>query len=205
MSQVKPQEKENRMYQEMKKAAWERLRSCDPLEIAKKAGVLFDEKESVFSFVSLGRQIRVAYPGFQVEGALEGWHELVILHYLEMAKGEPLSGKLITFGQLPQGLVRGGGMDRETEKALGEYFGDGQVERITENCERLGAKIVESKADFTAVFEFLPRYPVTMNLWFADDEFPGTGKLLIDSSAEYYLSVEDAVTVGMVLLEELKR
>ena len=69
MSQVKPQEKENRMYQEMKKAAWERLRSCDPLEIAKKAGVLFDEKESVFSFVSLGRQIRVAYPGFQVEGA----------------------------------------------------------------------------------------------------------------------------------------
>ena len=44
-----------------------------------------------------------------------------------------------------------------------------------------------------------------MNLWFADDEFPGTGKLLIDSSAEYYLSVEDAVTVGMVLLEELKR
>ena len=203
MTQVKPQE--NRMYQEMKKAAWERLRSCAPLEIAKKAGVLFDEKESAFSFVSLGKQIRVSYPGFQVEGALEEWHELVILHYLEMADGMPLSGDLITFGQLPQGLVRGGETDRETEKTLGEYFGDGQVEKITEICERLGAKIAESKADFTAVFEFLPRYPVTMNLWFADDEFPGTGKLLLDSSAGHYLSVEDAVTVGMVLLEALKR
>ena len=203
MTQVKPQE--NRMYQEMKKAAWERLRSCAPLEIARKAGVLFDEKESAFSFVSLGKQIRVAYPGFQVEGALEEWHELVILHYLEMADGTPLSGNLITFGQLPQGLVRGGETDRETEKTLGEYFGDGQVEKITEICERLGAKIAESKADFTAVFEFLPRYPVTMNLWFADDEFPGTGKLLLDSSAGHYLSVEDAVTVGMVLLEALKR
>lgn len=203
MTQVKPQE--NRMYQEMKKAAWERLRSCDPLEIARKAGVLFDEKESAFSFVSLGKQIRVAYPGFQVEGALEEWHELVILHYLEMADGTPLSGDLITFGQLPQGLVRGGETDRETEKTLGEYFGDGQVEKITEICERLGAKIAESKADFTAVFEFLPRYPVTMNLWFADDEFPGTGKFLLDSSAGHYLSVEDAVTVGMVLLEALKR
>lgn len=203
MTQVKPQE--NRMYQEMKKAAWERLRSCAPLEIARKAGVLFDEKESAFSFVSLGKQIRVAYPGFQVEGALEEWHELVILHYLEMADGTPLSGDLITFGQLPQGLVRGGETDRETEKTLGEYFGDGQVEKITEICERLGAKIAESKADFTAVFEFLPRYPVTMNLWFADDEFPGTGKLLLDSSAGHYLSVEDAVTVGMVLLEALKR
>ena len=203
MTQVKPQE--NRMYQEMKNAAWERLRSCDPLEIARKAGVLFDEKESAFSFVSLGRQIRVSYPGFQVEGALEEWHELVILHYLEMADGMPLSGDLITFGQLPQGLVRGGETDRETEKTLGEYFGDGQVEKITEICERLGAKIAESKADFTAVFEFLPRYPVTMNLWFADDEFPGTGKLLLDSSAGHYLSVEDAVTVGMVLLEALKR
>ncbi len=203
MTQVKPQE--NRMFQEMKKAAWERLRSCDPLEIAKKAGVLFDEKESAFSFVSLGKQIRVSYPGFQVEGALEEWHELVILHYLEMADGTPLSGDLITFGQLPQGLVRGGETDRETEKTLGEYFGDGQVEKITEICERLGAKIAESKADFTAVFEFLPRYPVTMNLWFADDEFPGTGKFLLDSSAGHYLSVEDAVTVGMVLLEALKR
>ena len=203
MSQAKPQD--NRMFQEMKKAAWERLRSCDPLETAKKAGVLFDENEGAFSFASLGRQIRVDYPGFRVEGALGEWHELVILHYLEMAEGAPLSGKLITFGQLPQGLVRGGGMDRETEKTLGEYFGDGQVEKITEASERLGAKIVESKADFTAVFEFLPRYPVTMNLWFGDDEFPGTGKLLLDSSAEHYLSVEDAVTVGMVLLEELKR
>lgn len=203
MTQVKPQE--NRMYQEMKKAAWERLRSCDPLEIARKAGVLFDEKESAFFFVSLGKQIRVSYPGFQVEGALEEWHELVILHYLEMADGTPLSGELITFGQLPQGLVRGGETDRETEKTLGEYFGDGQVEKITEICERLGAKIAESKADFTAVFEFLPWYPVTMNLWFADDEFPGTGKFLLDSSAGHYLSVEDAVTVGMVLLEALKR
>lgn len=202
MTQVKPQE--NRMYQEMKKAAWERLRYCDPLEIARKAGVLFDEKESAFFFVSLGKQIRVAYPGFQVEGALEEWHELVILHYLEMADGTSLSGDLITFGQLPQGLVRGGETDRETEKTLGEYFGDGQIEKITEICERLGAKIAESKADFTAVFEFLPRYPVTMNLWFADDEFPGTGKFLLDSSAGHYLSVEDAVTVGMVLLEALK-
>ncbi len=203
MSQAQPQD--NRMFQEMKKAAWERLRSCDPLEIAKKAGVLFDEKERVFSFASLGKQIRVNYPGFQVEGALGEWHELVILHYLGMAEGTPLSKKLITFGQLPQGLVRGGGTDRETEKALGEYFGDGQVEKIKEICEGLGAKIVESKADFTAVFAFLPRYPVTMNLWFGDDEFPGTGKLLLDSSAEHYLSVEDAVTVGMILLEELKQ
>ena len=87
MSQAQPQD--NRMFQEMKKAAWERLRSCDPLEIAKKAGVLFDEKERVFSFASLGKQIRVNYPGFQVEGALGNgmsWLFCIIWGWL---KGRP--------------------------------------------------------------------------------------------------------------------
>lgn len=197
-------DQDNRMFQEMKKAARERLKSCSPGEIEKRAGVLFEEKESAFYLDSLGEKVKVTYPEFQVDGAAGEWHELVILHYLEMADGTPLSGELITFGQLPQGLVRGGKMDLEIEKKLGDFFGNSQAERMAEVCMPLGAGIGESRADFTAVFDFLPRYPVTMNLWFSDDEFAGTGKFLLDSSAEHYLSVEDAVTVATILLDRLK-
>ncbi|MCI9175535.1 MAG: DUF3786 domain-containing protein [Lachnospiraceae bacterium] len=165
---------------------------------------MFEGKESAFYLDSLGGRVRVSYPDFLVEGAVNEWHELVILHYLEMADGTPLSGELITFGQLPQGMVRGGGMDRESEKILGDSFGDSRAERMTEVCKSLGARILESKADLTAVFDFLPRYPITMNLWFSDDEFTGTGKLLLDRSAEHYLSVEDAVTAAAILLDILK-
>ena len=54
-----------------------------------------------------------------------------------------------------------------------------------------------------AVFPVLPRYPVTLKIWFADEEFPASGKLFLQDHADHYLSVEDAVTVGEILLQKL--
>ena len=47
---------------------------------------------------------------------------------------------------------------------------------------------------------FLPRWPVMLNLWFADDEFDGSARLLVDKSADHYLSIEDAVTVADIVI-----
>ena len=44
---------------------------------------------------------------------------------------------------------------------------------------------------------------MTLKLWFADEEMPGSGRLLLDKSASHYLSVEDAVTAGELLLQKL--
>ena len=40
-------------------------------------------------------------------------------------------------------------------------------------------------------------------LWFADEEIPGSGRLFLDRSASHYLTVEDTVTAGSVLMEAL--
>ena len=77
-------------------------------------------------------------------------------------------------------------------------------ERLCRVCERLGAQLVEERADLCAVFPFLPRYPIWMKVWFADDEFVASGKLLVSRSADHYLTIEDAVTVGELLLSKLK-
>lgn len=61
---------DNRMFLEMKKAAWERLKSCRTEEIVKKAGVIFEEKESAFYLNSFGGRVSVTYPGFQVKDAV---------------------------------------------------------------------------------------------------------------------------------------
>ncbi len=37
----------------------------------------------------------------------------------------------------------------------------------------------------------------------ADEEFPASGKLLLDASADHYLMIEDAVTAGQILIEKL--
>ena len=80
---------------------------------------------------------------------------------------------------------------------------DKNSEEIQKACKNLGAEFSETKADLCAVFPVLPRYPVTLKIWFADDEFPTSGKLFLQDNADHYLSVEDAVTVGEILLQKL--
>lgn len=46
---------------------------------------------------------------------------------------------------------------------------------------------------------------MTFNIWFADEELEGSGRMLLNANAEHYLSVEDAVTAGELILEELTR
>ena len=62
-----------------------------------------------------------------------------------------------------------------------------------------------SNADFAVEFAFLPNLPVTLKLWFADEDFGASGRMLLDAGADRYLTIEDAVTVGELLLERLCR
>ena len=48
------------------------------------------------------------------------------------------------------------------------------------------------------------QYSIWLKVWFADDEFEASGKLLVSKSADHYLTIEDAVTVGELLLSKLK-
>ena len=78
-----------------------------------------------------------------------------------------------------------------------------EVEELRRRCLALGAELLPSNADLCARFPFLPRYPLWLRLWFGDEEFPASGRLFLDESAAHYLTVEDAVTVGGLLLERL--
>lgn len=198
--------KENRAFTEMLAVAQSRLAGRSPLEIAEKARVTFDQEQQAFLFSSLGENIIVHYPSYEVEPKLEEWHHLVILHYLEMADGTPLGQRFVAFGDLRDGMVRGGGFDRTCEQTMARYFGKKPLENLQTVCTALGAKLKDSNADLCAVLPFLPQYPVTWKLWLAEeeDEIDGSGRLFLDSSADHYLSIEDAVTVGTIILDRLR-
>ena len=87
------------------------------------------------------------------------------------------------------------------------YFGKKPLENLQAVCTALGAKLEDSNADLCAVLPFLPQYPVTWKLWLAEeeDEIDGSGRLFLDGSADHYLSIEDAVTVGTIILDRLQR
>lgn len=191
----------DQLFSNMYQAALERLKACSPEKISQLGGVKFDGK--AFTFESLGQKITVTYPEYQVTPQLSQWHILTILHYLALADGRPLTGAQITFAQQKDGLIRGGGFDRDTEKLIQEKIGLLSPEELEQRCLAQGAVLEQSNADLCARFSFMPHYPVWLKIWFADDEFPPSGRLLLDASAEHYLSIEDSVTAGGVILEKL--
>ncbi len=197
--------RENRAFEEMLLPARKRLENRGPAELAKNSGAVYDPQASLLKIASLGQTLEVAFPGAICRQGLEEWHHLLLLHYLDLADGTPVSDRLISFGSLKDGVIRGTRFDRTVEQELERFLRDkelGEVERI---CRTLGAEKVESKADLTMVFPFFPYYPVTVNIWSADEEFAPSGKMLLSESADHYLTVEDAVTVGEVLLRLLER
>lgn len=192
---------ENRQFELMLEAARSRLLRHVPEEISEKAGVRYEN--GVFWVRTLGRRVEIQWPAGKITSPVSKWHALTLLHYLDLADGTPLTGRTITFSQYKDGLVRGGGLDRNTELIVRRDLGVLPREELARRCETLGAELLPSNADFCARFDFAPRYPVWLKVWFADEEFPASGRLLVDESAPSYLTIEDAVTVGALILDEL--
>ncbi len=195
---------DNRAFQQMLLSAKERICVHAPEEIAQKSGAVFHKDKSYFELQSLDQRIQIAFPECKFQPWIDEWQQLVILHYLDLADGTAVSPQMTSFGALKDGLIRGTKFDHDMERELGSFL-DGMTQgQLCRICERLGAQFVEERADLCAVFPFLPRYPIWLKVWFADDEFGASGKLLVNRSADHYLTIEDAVTVGELLLSKLK-
>ena len=192
---------ENRQFELMLEAARSRLLRHVPEEISEKAGARYEN--GAFWVRTLGRRVEIQWPAGKITPPVSTWHTLTLLHYLDLADGTPLTGRTITFSQYKDGLVRGGGLDRNTELIVRRDLGVLPREELARRCETLGAELLPSNADFCARFDFAPRYPVWLKVWFADEEFPTSGRLLVDEGAPSYLTIEDAVTVGALILDEL--
>ena len=192
---------ENRQFEMMFAVARERLAQHTPEDIAEKSGAQYADDS--FSLKTFGQAVTVRLPDCAVQPPLSQWHTLTLLHYLDLADGAPPSGRMISFSQYKDGLVRGGGLDRNAELIVRRDLGVLPPEELARRCLSMGAELLPSNADFCAHFSFLPRCSLWLKVWFADDELPPSGRLLIDESAPHYLTIEDAVTAGSLILDAL--
>lgn len=195
---------ENRQYAEMLNAAIDKLRKYTPQEIVEKSNVDFDEEKSEFRFKSLGQEMHLSYPEFDLTPSFDMWYHLTVLQYIDTADGTPLGDSLISLSDFKDGgVVRGTSFDRECDRLISKYIGDKDVDLVKKACGDMGAEIIKSKADLSVKFSFMPNYPLVVNIWFADDELEGSGKVLVNSSAEHYLTVEASGSVATIVLNQL--
>ncbi len=194
--------KNNRQYLQMLKAAKEKLKTLDPLEIARTTGFTWDD--NFFETGTLGIPIQIHWPDCEITPKLDMWHHLTILQYMAGADETPLTGHYISLCDFREGgLVRGSSFDRENDRTIA-IIGKHDMAAIQKAAEKLGGTKIPGKSDISIRFSFLPKLPMVLNLWLEDEDFPASGKVLLDAAVENILQVEAAGTAAGILLEKLK-
>lgn len=114
---------------------------------------------------------------------------ILILHYLTLAKGTPLSNKMIAYQELQEGATYYPTFLKRSVKPLVDYFGPSPEKLLSISSELGGYRT--NFGDVAATIPAFDRVPITLVLWRGDDEFPPNANILFDSTVLDYLSVED--------------
>ncbi len=183
------------------------LSRANPELMAKRAQVIYDSNKKAFIVPFLGREYSVTYPAGDVSLIGAGEVPLVIkvciLHYLTKASEAGLTGKYISFKELPDGAIYSGPFNNRAIRPLVSIFGL-KPQLLVAAGVKLGGKEVDL-GDYAVTINVFPKIPVTFVIWEGDDEFEPSGNILYDSSACFHLETEDYAILPGLILSELKK
>jgi len=152
----------------------------------------------------LGQPCQIVLPDSAVLGeekiALR--EKILILHYFIRARGTPLTGRIITYKELPEGVYFPT-FHKRAVKPLLDHFGP-HPERIITAAERLGG-IKADYGDAAVTINAFRYVPVTLVLWRGDGEFAPEGNILFDSTIPDYLATEDITILAETISWRLVR
>ena len=153
-----------------------------------------------------GRPIRIACPEWQAypvgeENPLSAYDQALLLYYLTIADGEPLSGEWIAFSDLPDGRFYNQAFQGYSGKELARAFQDDRAafERAAQALDGLRKPL----GDAAYMFQALPRVPLMAVFWQGDEEFPSTCQVLFDAAARHYLPTDAYAILGSTLTRRL--
>jgi hypothetical protein len=146
-----------------------------------------------------GQARRITWPEVRVtpgngQGEISLPEQILILHYLLNASGEPLTGQTIDFRQVPEGGFYWSAFVSRAKKPLLEIFGS-DLPLYAKVAATLGGEPLPL-GDAAARFMAFPRVPITHVLWGGDEEFPPEATILFDETIPHYLSTEDIAALS---------
>jgi len=192
------------------KLAGEQLAGVDIKEQCRRSGAEYKRAGSkeIVTVEFLNQPYQVTLPDVDVsrvdtEAEVPASDKILILHYLTLASGVPLSGKLIAFQELPEGASYLRTFAKRSIEPLVKYFSP-EPERLIELSERLGGQKVDY-GDAAVKINGFKMVPVTLVLWRGDEEFPPRGNILFDSTIAEYLSTYDITVLCDAIVWRLVR
>jgi len=165
-------------------------------EQCRKSGAQHLPSQQAIALQYLSQTYLLTYPDARISLRDKGEEvplldQILLLHYFTQAKGTPLSNKLISFKELPEGAGYFPTFYKRAIKPLVTYFGS-QPRRLIDMALSLGGHEADY-GDASATIKALNRVPLTLVLWEGDKEFPPEGSIMFDRTISDYLPTEDII------------
>lgn len=129
--------------------------------------------------------------------------KILILHYFTRAAGTPLSGKIITYKELQEGInYYPTFFKRAIEPVINNFKNEPQ--KLLVAAAALGGH-KSDYGDIAVTIDAFPYVPLTVVLWQGDKEFPADGNIMFDSTIPDYLPTEDITILCEVIAWKLVR
>jgi hypothetical protein len=152
----------------------------------------------------LDRTYLVSYPHFEFEDQADNQKEIplqeqvLILHYLMAAETPDLTGKWVSYREIPGASFYFGAFVKRAVDPLKKVFGQ-NISGFCQAAEKLQARKIEN-GDAGFEFPMFPAVPLQLILWEGDNDFPAEANILFDKTIGRMLSPEDvAWLAGMVV------
>ena len=160
----------------------------------RKSGAEYLEAEKTVLIVFLNRPYKISYPDGEVsyqdsKETVPIKDKILILDYFTHASGNPLTGKLITYKELHDGLNYFAVFHKRAIQPFVTFFGS-NPEELIKTAEIFNGQSADY-GDFAVTINAFSRVPVTIALWRGDDEFGPEGSILFDSTVSEYLTNDD--------------
>jgi hypothetical protein len=158
-------------------------------------------RDKALSLQCLGREFLITPEGeISTASRITPWVKILLLHYIRTAGSGELSGTWVSYGELKGGMVKTSSFQRECEEPLRELF-ERDEDKVEDILSRLGAeKCGGFPTGHAWRLYLLPKIPVVILFWPAEEEFPSRIKILFDSTADRFLDAESLIFLveGMV-------
>ncbi len=196
-------------YKNACRLAAEELAAKDPAKVAGAAGARLLSAPPGFELDFFGRSVLVTGPEMR-----PAWRDrkageefsltdaVLVLHYLNGASGEPLTGEMAAYRQVPGGEFYTRAFHSRAEAPLAKVFGD-KPGLLTRAVQALGGEAVPGRGDESGKFRVLPNIDILLILHHADEEFESAGQVLFDKNIGSYFSNEDISWLGSALVYRL--
>lgn len=185
------------------------LRGVDPAALAARAGVAYHptaDENGELCLEVLGEPLVVTTPDFialepHTRARAPLHTQALLLYHFCTTDGAPLTGRWISFRELPDGTFYHQAFQAYTGREITKEF-QNDLPAFERAADSLGGRR-EPLGDAAFSFQALPRVPIVVVYWLGDEDLAPSAHLLFDSSAGHHLPTDAFAVLGNMLKRRL--